>query len=38
MIKDEKYSVDMDKFMAELRRRIPRCRDCTARKRYRCKI
>lgn len=38
MIKDEKYSVDMDKFMAELRRFSPRCRECAARKRYRGKI
>jgi hypothetical protein len=38
MIKDKKYSVDMDKFMAELRRGIPRCRECTARKRYKGKI
>ena len=33
MIKDEKYSVDMDKFMTELRRCIHRCRECTAHKR-----
>lgn len=33
MIKDEKYVVDMDKFMAKLRRHLPRCRECTVRKR-----
>jgi hypothetical protein len=33
MIKDEKYAVDMTKFMSELRRILPRCRECTARKR-----
>jgi hypothetical protein len=33
MIKDEKYSVDMTKFMAELRRYLPRCRECSVRKR-----
>lgn len=33
MIKDEKYTVDMAKFMSELRRNLPRCRECAARKR-----
>ena len=33
MIKDEKYAVDMTKFMSELRRNLPRCRECAARKR-----
>ena len=33
MIEEKKYSVDMDKFMTELRRHIPRCRECTTRKR-----
>lgn len=33
MIRDEKYSVDTDKFMAELRRHLPRCRECRAHKR-----
>ena len=33
MIKDEKYTVDVDKFLAELRRYLPRCRECKARKR-----
>lgn len=33
MIKDEKYSVDMNKFIAELRRCLPRCRECATRKR-----
>ena len=30
MIKDEKYAVDMDKVMIELRRHLQRCRECTA--------
>lgn len=33
MIKDEKYAVDIIKFMSELRKNLPRCRECTARKR-----
>lgn len=33
MIKDEKYTVDMTKFMAKLRRHLPHCRECKARKR-----
>lgn len=33
MITDEKYALDIDKFMAELRRYIPRCRECKIRKR-----
>ena len=33
MIKDEKHSVDMDKFMIELRRYLPRCRERGAHKR-----
>lgn len=33
MIKDEKYAVDLTKFMAELRRHLTRCRECKARKR-----
>lgn len=34
MIRDEKYAVDNTKYMvAELRRNLPRCRECAARKR-----
>lgn len=33
MLEDKKYSVDMEKFMAELRRYLPHCRGCAARKR-----
>ena len=36
MKRDEKYSVDIKKFMEELirfRQTLPRCRECTTRKR-----
>lgn len=33
MIHDEKYKVDMEKFMAEFRRYLPRCRECACIKR-----
>ena len=36
MIRDEKYSVDKKKLMAwltELRSKLPRCRECTIRRR-----
>ena len=32
MIRDSKYSVDIEKFMMELRRYQPRCRECAARR------
>lgn len=32
MIHDKKYSVDMEKFLLEIRRRLPRCRECSVRK------
>ena len=35
MIKDSKYSVNMEKFMMELRRYMPRCRECTVRRKSR---
>ena len=35
MIKDSKYSVDIEKFMMELRRYQSRCRECTARRKPR---
>jgi hypothetical protein len=33
MIQDEKYKVDIEKFMAELRRYLPGCRGCNCNKR-----
>ena len=32
MKQDEKYTVDIQKFMAELRRYIPSCRECQVRR------
>lgn len=33
MIQDKKYSVDIVKFMAALRSYVPRCRECTIKRR-----
>lgn len=32
MKQDEKYTVDMQKFMAELRRYLPNCHECQVRR------
>lgn len=32
MIRDEKYQVNMEKFMMELRRCLPRCRECRVKR------
>lgn len=32
MIYDEKYGVDMEKFLLEIRRHLHRCRECSVRK------
>lgn len=32
MKQDEKYTIEIEKFMAELRRYIPSCRECRAKR------